>query len=156
MKTNVKKLALVLFTLGTVALGCKKEDEVQPASPAAIAQDGTNDQVSKKGYTVTSLYIKKVGTTEEGTNEADKFKGWSFLFHDKGELLAITAEGEQILGKWSSKEGERETITIDFGTITPFNLLNNTWVVTKKTDLSKTMEDRDESDGTTASVVFEK
>jgi hypothetical protein len=156
MKTNVKKLALVLFTLGTVAVGCKKEDEVQPASPAAITQDGTNDPVVKKGYTVTSLYIKKAGSAGEGTNEADKLKGWSFLFLDKGELMAVNAEGERILGKWSSKTGERETIVVDFGTTVPLNLLNNTWVVTKKTDLSKIMEDNDESDGITASVVLEK
>jgi hypothetical protein len=157
MKTNVKKLALVLFTLGTVAMGCKKEDEVQPANPAVVNQDGSGGPATvKKGFIVTSLYIKG-SDVQADQNQAEKFKGWSLLFLDKGVLTAENSEGEKITGKWTSKEsGDMETVVIDFGAAAPFNLLNNTWVVTKKTDTSKMMVDDDASDGLTASLVLEK
>lgn len=151
MKTNVKKLAIVLFALGTVVIGCEKDNEPEPVTPG-VTQDQPN-----KGMMITTFNLHQNTGQPDLINEADKFKGWSFEFLDNGVLTAVNAKGETQNGKWSSKESDgQEAIVIDFGDLAPFNLLNNTWMVAKKSDNYKEFVDKDNSDGVTGNVVFGK
>lgn len=155
MKTNVKKLGIVLFTLGSVFVGCTK-DEIKPlqAEPTTEAVKPM-EMDSKKGYSVSSLYIQPApdAPQEEMT---DKFKGWKLYFLPDGTITADNGV-EKTGGVWKKIIGDynEQIIVIDFGQHKKFAPLNNKWLVSEQKPAYYAFIDKDVSDGVTGSLVFE-
>jgi hypothetical protein len=154
MKTNVKKLGVVLLALGSVFVGCTK-DEIKP-----LAEDPVESKYqlmdAKDGYSVKSLYVQK--TTEPiAQNEADKLKGWKVYFLPDGKITAEDGK-EKVNGKWQLIKGDykEQVVVIDFGYEEKFKYLNNKWMVKEQTAAYYSFEDKDLSDGATSTVVLEK
>ncbi|MCE3279846.1 MAG: hypothetical protein K0S44_2037 [Bacteroidetes bacterium] len=152
MKTNVKKLGIVLLALGSVIVSCTK-DEIKPLAEDPVE---SNDQLmnAKEGYSVKSLYVQGV-TDLEKKDETHQFKGWKVYFLPDGEIKADNGI-EQVKGKWVKIKGDynEEYIAIDFNHQKKFVLLNNIWKVSEQKPSYYSFEDKDKSDGT-SQVVFE-
>lgn len=172
MKTNAKKLSIVLFTLATAFFGCKKENMLplpgaahhESASAANLNTTASGMNTDNKGVTnmgngfwkINAFYLHQPQTMEEkGAGQTVKFRDWIFLFNNDGKVFAVK-NSERVTGTWSRGTGNAKTdeITLNFGAQAPFNLLNNTWHLRESSKTWKFLEDKNDSDGTTGYVVF--
>jgi hypothetical protein len=157
MKTIGKKLGIVLITLAAAFVGCKKADDMpRPGVTYDSASDVFVDQTNSRTPWVITMFDIRRTDVEEKTNDISKFKGWIFYFHTNNNLYA-KKDGETVTGKWTKSTGNmnEEIIKLDFGSQMPFNELNNTWTIAKKSQGYKLLHDKDDSDGMMGSVVFE-
>jgi hypothetical protein len=160
MKTNAQKLGIVLITLAAAFVGCTKENMRPMQKPSLSEESATPYNLDEKNirteWRISSFYSQKVAGAKDYTNLAYKFKGWLFVF-DKSGVVYATKNNEQVIGSWKNGTSTmREGIVIYFGTQVPFSELNNEWRVVKNDRNSKVLQDRDESDGSVGSLVFDR
>ncbi len=143
MKTTAKLLALAIIVLIAIN-SCKKEDNTTINSNANIA---TNAQQGSWKITYYS---------SNGTDETNHYTGYTFQFNSGGTIAATNSSGT-VSGTWSNGNDDSQVkFILNFGTITPFEELNNDWHVTQQSSSIIKLEDVSGGNGGTDLLTFEK
>lgn len=140
---SISALVLVIF-LGVSS--CKKDDNSSNDSNSASVLNSTVQQ----GKWRVSSFI------DNGNNETNHYSGYEFQFNANGILIA-SSNGNTISGTWSSGNDDSQLkLVLNFGTITPFEELNDDWHVIQQNSLILKLEDVSGGNGGTDYLTFEK
>jgi hypothetical protein len=139
METNAKKLGIVLFTMATVFLGCKKDD-VQPVSTETSFEEKKADEKVAK-WQVESFTMNRGDENPEDLTP--KYKDWNFYFNQDGSVDA-KYNTKMVKGDWKVEEtGGKKFMIINFPVDSELNVFNKKFklLVPTKTILDLEFED---------------
>lgn len=121
----MKRLLGIAFGLIFLATGCSKVDGESTNDAAGVV-------MQQKTWRMTGYY-------DDGVDRLANFTGYAFTFRENGEVLAYR-DGREFKGIWATTttrsfadSSEVEGLTFQFDNERPFNSLNKTWEVMKKT-----------------------
>lgn len=94
--------------------------------------------------------------SEDGNNETSHFSGYVFTFDDNGTVTA-TRPSSTVSGTWSEgSDDSKEKLYLNFGTVDPFDELNEDWEILEKTKDKIRLEHISGGNGGTDLLTFEK
>ncbi len=138
-----KKLLIVpvLFTVFLFATSCTNDD--LPKSSDVIKNIQT-------GEWIISLY------KDDGKDETYHFTGYSFVFNN-GVITATRPSASAITGSYAKgTDDSKPKLILDFGSTSPFDELNEDWVILEETSVKIRLEDISGGNGGTDHLTFEK
>jgi hypothetical protein len=114
MKTLTKNLTVLLLA-AVMLTSCKKNDDNSNPSSSGISS------TVQQGSWRVSLF------QEDSVVETSLFNAYAFTFQSNGNITANKGSNT-VTGTWSAENDDNTSkITIDFGTISPFEELNEDW-----------------------------
>lgn len=133
---------IIVMALAIVVSSCNKsDDDVSPSTVNSTFQNGK---------------WKVANYNDSGNDETSHFTGYEFEFASGGSLTAVKS-GNTVTGTWSTGSDDSQTkIYIAFGSVTPFDELNDDWKVVDKTSSIINLEDVSGGNGGTDYLRFEK
>ena len=124
--------------------GCKKEDNTLSNQVTTLIQ------TAQTGTWKVTYYL------DNGINETSTYTGYVFQFNTGGTITASKA-GTTVSGTWSGGNDDSQVkLYLNFGTVNPFQELNDDWHVTQQTSTLIRLEDVSGGGSPTDYLTFER
>jgi len=137
-------IAAAAIILVTAISSCEKNDNSISGQVAALTQ------------TVQQGKWKVTYYNDNGTVETSTYSGYEFQFNANGTLIA-TKGAITVTGTWSNGNDDSTLkLYLNFGTVNPFQELNDDWHVTQQSSAVITLEDVSGGGSPTDYLTFEK
>lgn len=141
---KLMKIAVAAIILVTTVTSCKKSD------------DSNLNQVAVLSQTVQQGKWKITYYNDNGNVETSTYSGYEFQFAGNGTITATKA-GSAVNGTWTNGfDDSKLKLYLSFGTINPFQELNDDWHVTQQSAAIIKLEDVSGGGGATDYLTFEK
>lgn len=139
---NKQNLITSLFFLSLFFIACTKSNNSSNAS------SNVSTIVTQGNWRIT-LY------NDSGTDELYHFNGYTFEFNN-GTVKA-TKSGTTITGTYSTGvDDSKNKMYLDFGSITPFDELNDDWHILEESNTKIRLQDVSGGNGGTDLLTFER
>ena len=140
---KIIKIAAAIILIVTIA-SCKKSD------------DSISSQVAQLTQTVQQGKWKVTYYNDNGTVETSTYSGYEFVFSSNGTVTASKG-AITVNGTWSDgNDDDTLKLYLNFGTVSPFEELNDDWHVTGQSSTVITLEDVSGGGSPTDYLTFEK
>jgi hypothetical protein len=137
---NIAAAIILIFTVSS----CKKDDNSIASQSAALTQ------TIQQGTWRVSYY------NDNGTDETSTYSGYTFQFNSNGTVVATKA-AITVNGTWTNgNDNSTVKLYLDFGTVNPFDELNDDWHVTQRSSTIIKLEDVSGGGSPTDYLTFEK
>lgn len=146
MKETMKNRIITIGIAMLMAAGyssCKKEDL------GTVTTTRTTTVASQGRYSISKFEVN-------GVDHADFYTGYTFDMLKGGALMA-EGNGQKVAGTWqrNALEAKENPMVINFGSVEPFNLLNDKWEVVSETNTAVELKGS-RADGTWLLVLTKK
>lgn len=130
----MKKLAFALLATTTILFSCSKNNDGNPNTASNGSETALKAQLQASTWDVHYFNYN--------TDQTKKYAGYTFAFKADSTLV-VTDLSESYNGGWNTaKRADGSTqLTINILSLTPIQLLNNTWKVTANTGTMITLRD---------------
>ncbi len=110
-----------------------------PTAPATVPSTVTTS-ITNGSWAISSL-------TQRTEDKSSKFAGYSFAFTgSEGGTVTATKNGSTVTGSWAHTPAvnyygstSTESITLNFGAVSPFDMVTKTWNVESNTSSTLTL-----------------
>ena len=142
MNKLITIVAAAIILVTTVSSCSKSDDTLNPL--AALTQ------TIQQGKWKITYY------NDNGNVETSTYTGYEFQFNSNGTITATKA-GSTVSGTWTNgNDDSKLKLYLSFGTINPFQELNDDWHVTQQSAAIIKLEDVSGGGGGTDYLTFEK
>lgn len=140
MKNQIITIGIAIMMAAGFS-SCKKEDL------GTITTTKTTTAVSQGKYSVSKFEVN-------GADHANFYTGYTIDMM-KGGMLVATGNGQKVVGSWHKNPLEAKVghLTINFGSVDPFNLLNADWEVVQEDNKMIELKGSRGDDGTSVLVL---
>lgn len=136
-QTIPPRLVAAMFAISIAA--CGGSSAAPTAAPATVPSTVATS-ITSGSWTISSL-------TQRTEDKSSKFAGYSFVFAgDEGGSVTATKNGSSVSGSWSHTPAvnyygstSTESITLNFGTASPFDMVTKTWNVESSSSTKLTL-----------------
>ena len=143
MKTIKKQTIFTLSIFVAILVGCTNKND------DSLTTDSTNGTITQGTW--------KIGYfNDSGSDETNKFNGYSFTFGSNGTISAINGSVTQT-ETWSTGNDDSQLkLYLTFSDVSPFNEISDDWHVLEQTSSSIKLEDVSGGNGGTDYLNFSK
>jgi hypothetical protein len=133
--------AILPWMLMLIFSACSKDDDNSSGS-------NLSDNIEQGSWRIT-LY------SEGALNETSYFTGYSFLFSNG--VVTATKGATVVTGSYSSRvDSGKNKFILNFGTTSPFDELNEDWIILENTSTKMRLQHISGGSGETDLLTFEK
>jgi len=141
---KIINIAVAAIMLIITTSSCNKSDDSISSQSAILTQ------------TVQQGKWKVTYYNDNGTVETSTYSGYEFVFGSNGTVTA-TKSAIIVTGTWTNGNDDSTLkLYLDFGTVNPFQELNDDWHVTQQSSTVITLEDVSGGGSPTDYLTFEK
>ncbi len=141
---KIINIAVAAIMLIVTASSCNKSD------------DSISNQATILNQTVQQGKWKVTYYNDNGAVETSTYSGYEFVFSSNGTVTA-TKGAIIVTGTWTNGNDDSTLkLYLDFGTVNPFQELNDDWHVTQQSSTVITLEDVSGGGSPTDYLTFEK
>ena len=144
MKKQIIQISLLIFSIATIAISCKKDDNSSP-DPTPVL-----NTTIQQGKWKATLF------NDSGNDETHHFTNYNFQFNSDGTITA-SSSANTVSGTWSvGNDDSQQKLILNFGATDPFEELNDDWHVLQQNSSIIKLEDVSGGNGGTDLLTFEK
>lgn len=145
----MKTLILLLMLVGAfIITSCSKDDEDEMKTTTNNITSTIEDSLLEANWHITYYW-------DTDKEETYHFTGYTFVFNDNNTLTATKTT--QVSGTWSViNDDNQDKLLLDFGSVQPFEELNDDWHIKEWSDTKIQLEDVSGGNGGTDYLTFEK
>lgn len=139
------KASILILAIFVSFSACKKDDNSSSSNNTTVL----NSTIQQGSWRVTSYM-------DSGTDETNHYTAYAFTFLSGGAVSAVKS-GSTVSGTWSSGNDDSQLkLILNFGTIDPFQELNDDWHVVQQTSTLIKLEDVSGGNGGIDYLTLEK
>ena len=141
-------IILIFVTSGLIHSSCSKDDDDNNTNPENNMSASIEDSIKESNWQITYFW-------DSDKDETYHFNEYIFTFNEDNTIIANNSK-TQVSGTWSMLYNDRyDKLLLDFGTMQPFEELNDDWHIKEWSDIKIKLEDVSRGNGNTDYLTFE-